>query len=288
MLANGASAKRNGEQRPPTNEPLVLVNGLAEQAESWFANREFWSRHFAVEEPEILVYNGEALHSHISSGGEVTVEYLTQRLTAFLEDSDLSPPYNLVGSSLGGQIVLSYAARYPEKVSRLVLLCPSGLHGEESLPVMQGVKRSRYDSLVGSVFHSQRFATEELVESVARKFADRDWKKGVLHTLRGTVGHSVAGLLEQVRHPCLTIWGARDNVIQDVPGSVRAAARMPGVRQAVIPGCGHAPQIEKSRLVNPLVLSFLSDGLEAVPRHLSPERFLGEPEGSALSQRSYE
>lgn len=193
-----------------------------------------------------------------------------------------------MGSSLGGQIALSYAARYPENVSRLVLLCPSGLHGEESLPVMQGVRRSRYDSLVGSVFHSQRFATEELVSSVARKFRDRDWKKGVLHTLRGTVGHSVAGLLEQVRHPALTIWGAEDNVIQDVPGSVRAAARMPRVRQAIIPGCGHAPQIERSRLVNSLVLRFLRSGLGKVPPDLSPERFLAEPEDSALHGGSQE
>lgn len=266
----------------------MLVNGLAEQAESWFANREFWSRHFAVEEPEILLYNGSALHRHISSGGEVTVEYLTQRLIAFLEDSDLEPPYNLVGSSLGGQIVLSYAARYPDKVSRLVLLCPSGLHGEESLPMMQGVRRSRYDSLVGSVFHSQRFVTEELVDSIARKFRDRDWKKGVLHTLRGTVGHSVTGLLEQVHQPTLTIWGAEDNVIEDVPGSIRAAARMPGVRQVVIPGCGHAPQIESSRLVNSFVLRFLRGGLGKVPPALSPERFLAEPDNPALSGGTYE
>lgn len=205
-----------------------------------------------------------------------------------MEESELAPPYNLVGSSLGGQIALSYAARYPENVSRLVLLCPSGLHGEESLPVMQGVRRSRYDSLVGSVFHSQRFATEELVDSVARKFRDRDWKKGVLHTLRGTVGHSVAGLLERVYHPCLTIWGAEDNVIQDVPGSVRAAARMPEVRQAIIPGCGHAPQIEKSHVVNPLVLRFLRGGLQTIPRELGPEMFLEEPGVSALYDGVYE
>ena len=48
--------------------PLVLVNGLAEQSESWFANRTFWSRHFDVKVPEILVYDGDALHRHIDGG----------------------------------------------------------------------------------------------------------------------------------------------------------------------------------------------------------------------------
>ena len=46
------------------------------------------------------------------------------------------------------------------------------------------------------------------------------------------------------------------------------------VRQVVIPKCGHAPQIEKSRLVNQLVHQFLRDRLKAIPPQLDPARFL--------------
>ncbi len=62
--------------------PLVLINGLAEQSESWFGNRVYLSRHFDVKVPELLVYDGDALHHWIDSGGEVTVDYLTKRLCA--------------------------------------------------------------------------------------------------------------------------------------------------------------------------------------------------------------
>ncbi len=255
-------------------EPLVLVNGLAEQAESWFPNRVDWSRHFDLKVPELLVYDGDDLHRHIDGGGEVTVDYLTDRLATFLDAFVQNPPYNLVGSSLGGQVILTYAVRYPEKVARIVLLCPSGLHGDENLPVMEGVRRSQYDTLVKSVFHRDRFATDELVDALADKFQDRRWKKGVLRTLRGTVGHSVNGLLDRVPHPCLVIWGADDRVIADVPGSIRAADRMIKARQVVIPKCGHAPQIEKAMLVNRLVVRFLRDRLKAIPPALDPARFL--------------
>lgn len=251
-------------------ETVVLINGLAEQAESWFANREAWSRRFDVRVPEILSYAGESLHRHIESGGEVNVDYLTGRLSLFLDEFVQKPPYNLVGSSLGGQVIMSYASRNPEKVARIVLFCPSGFHGDENLPMMEGVRRSRYDTLVGSVFHSKRFATGELVASVAGKFRDRRWKKGVLRTLRGTVGSSVAHLIERVPHPTLAIWGAEDRVLSDVEGSVRAASRMPDCKQVVIPKCGHAPQIEKSRLVNPLVARFLKDDLKSIPTKLRP------------------
>jgi abhydrolase domain-containing protein 6 len=253
--------------------PLVLVNGLAEQPESWFANRTHWSRHFDVKVPELLVYDGDSLHRHIDSGGEVTVDYLTDRLEHYLREYVQRPPYNLVGSSLGGQIVLNYAVRHPGEVARLALICPSGLYGDENLPMMEGVKRSQYDSLVKSVFHRAHFASEELVEAIAHKFQCRKWKKGVLRTLRGTVGHSVAPLLSQVSQPTLVIWGDEDRVISDVAGSIRAADRILRVRQVVIPKCGHAPQIEKAGLVNRLITRFFRDKLRSIPPTLEPARF---------------
>jgi abhydrolase domain-containing protein 6 len=265
--------------RRPT--PLVLVNGLAEQSESWFANRAFWSRHYDVKVPEILVYDGDSLHRRIDHEGEVTVNYLTDRLADYLDEYVQRPPYNLVGSSLGGQILLTYATRHPEKVARLVLICPSGVSGDENLPMMEGVRRSRYDTLVKSVFHRSHFASEALIGAIERKFQDRRWKKGVVRTLRGTVGHSIAPLLPLVSRPTLMIWGANDHVISDVAGSVRAAELIPRVRQVVIPRCGHAPQIEKSRLVNQLVHRFLRDKLKNVPPAIDPGRFLAEQERRA-------
>jgi abhydrolase domain-containing protein 6 len=265
--------------------PLILVNGLAEQPESWFANRNHFSRHFDVKIPEILVYDGDALHRHIDSGGEVTVDYLADRLAVYLDQFVQRPPYHFVGSSLGCQVILTYAARYPERVSRMVLLCPSGFHGDENLPAMEGVKRSQYDTLVKSVFHKGRFATDDLVKAFERKFQDRKWKKGVLRTLRGTVGHSVAELLPLVPHPTLVVWGATDHVLSDIPGAIRAAEQILRVRQVVIPNCGHAPQIEKARLVNQLVVRYLKDKLKAVPPALDKDRFLQEAGRPKLKSR---
>jgi pimeloyl-ACP methyl ester carboxylesterase len=266
-------------------EPLVLVNGLAEQPESWFANRAFWSKHFDVKVPEILVYDGDPLHRRIDEGGEVTVDYLTDRLAHYLDEYVQRPPYHLVGSSLGGQIILTYATRHPKNVARLVLLGPSGLCGDENLPVIEGVRRSQYDTLVESVFHRKHFASDELIDAIERKFQNRRWKKGVLRTLRGVVGHSVAPLLRAVPHPTFIIWGENDRVIADVRGSIRAADQILRVRQVVIPRCGHAPQIEKARLVNQLVLRFLRDRLKAVPPPLDPARFLNKTESRGRPKR---
>ncbi|WP_240911065.1 alpha/beta fold hydrolase [Paludisphaera soli] len=266
-------------------KPLILVNGLAEQSESWFANERSLGRRFDVKLPEILVYGGDALHRWIDAGHDVTVGYLARRLESYLDEFVQRPPYHFAASSLGCQVVLTYAVANPGKVDRLVLICPSGFHGDENLPMIDGVRRSRYDSLVGSVFHEARFADERLVGAFERKFQDRRWKKGVLRTLRGTVGHSVEHLLHRVDVPTLLIWGAEDQVISDVPGSIRAGSRIPDVRQVVIPRCGHAPQIEKSRLVNQLIDRFLIDRLHALPRALDVGRFLNAAAGTSATPR---
>ena len=33
-------------------QPLILVNGLAEQGESWYLNRSVWQQHYDVHAPE--------------------------------------------------------------------------------------------------------------------------------------------------------------------------------------------------------------------------------------------
>jgi abhydrolase domain-containing protein 6 len=77
-----------------------------------------------------------------------------------------------------------------------------------------------------------------------------------------------------VPHPTLVIWGENDRVLSDVPGAVRAADQILRVTQVVIPRCGHAPQIEKARLVNRLISRYLRGRLDTIPPDLAPGRYL--------------
>src|SRR5437868_827000 len=99
--------------RPPQygrRQPLVLINGLAEQAETWYRNRKFWSHFFEVHSPNILAYEGEALHRRVSARQPISVDYLVQQLYAYLDQFVQTPPYHLVSSSLGGKIAVEFAA----------------------------------------------------------------------------------------------------------------------------------------------------------------------------------
>ena len=48
-------------------QPLILVNGLAEQGESWYLNRSVWQKHYDVHSPGVLVYDGRG---HAGAAGQ--------------------------------------------------------------------------------------------------------------------------------------------------------------------------------------------------------------------------
>jgi pimeloyl-ACP methyl ester carboxylesterase len=237
-------------------QPLVLINGLAEQAESWFRNAWYWRRTFDVHMPNILAYRGTTLHRRLDEGGSITVDYLVEQLHLYLEYFVQSPPYHLVAASLGGKVAIEYAARYPENVGRMVLLCPSGLGDEERLPVIEGIRRNDTRGLVDSVFHDARCVDEGVIAYYQQVFADRRWRAGLLRTIRGTMEHTVRDRLLHIVQPTLLISGSEDRIV-DPRHAVEAARLIPNCTHVSVPRCGHAPQMERAGLVNRLVLQFL-------------------------------
>jgi pimeloyl-ACP methyl ester carboxylesterase len=238
-------------------QPLVLVNGLAEQAESWYRNQAFWRRYFDVHAPNILAYEGAALHRRIDAGEPVNVDYLVEQLHLYLDAFVQAPPYHLVASSLGGKVAVEFAVRYPELVARMVLLCPSGLGDEERLPIVEGVRHSDTRAIIDSVFYDPRAADPNMMGYYRKQFANRRWRMGLLRTIRGTMDHGVRDRLPEVSQPTLLVTGCEDRIVSPAHAEQAAHALRRGQFLA-IPQCGHAPQIEKPRLINRLVVHFLT------------------------------
>jgi pimeloyl-ACP methyl ester carboxylesterase len=238
-------------------QPLVLINGLAEQAESWYRNRRFWGRYFDVHAPNILAYEGDALHRRIADKLPIDVDYLVGQLHTYLTQFVQAGPCHLVASSLGGKVAVEFAVRYPDLVGRMVLICPSGMGDAERLPIMAGIKGHDAAAMARSVFHNPQVADGELLRYYKSKFPNRRWKTGFVKTARGTLDHSVRGKLKDVACPTLLVTGADDRIC--CPKTAEEAARELRAGDFLkLPKCGHAPQIERHRLINRLVVHYLS------------------------------
>ena len=236
---------------------LVLINGLAEQAETWFRNLRAWRRHFDVHTPNIVSYGSDALHRRIAARLPIDIEYLVGQLHLYLESFVQAPPYFLVGNSMGGKVAVEFAVRYPEQTARLVLLCPSGLGDEEQLPIVEGVRRNDMRAMVDSVFYDPRRVNRDVVRYYQDRFVDRRWRLGLLRTIRGTMDHTVRDLLPRVTQPTLLISGEEDRIV-DPEHAAAAAPLLPRGEFVCLPRCGHAPQMERAKAVNRLVIDFLT------------------------------
>jgi pimeloyl-ACP methyl ester carboxylesterase len=237
-------------------QPLILINGIAEQGESWYRNRDEWQRHFDVRLPGILVYDGPVLQDRVEKRLPIDVAYLTDRLEEYLDKFVQTPPYHLVASSLGCQMAVEYSARHPDRVDRLVLLCPSGFGSEEKLPITEGARHHDYQGLVESTFHDRRLVSPGVVDYYARKFASKKWRRAMFQTVRGTKSHSVNERLPFVSRPTLVICGREDKIV-DPYHVENVVSGLGNFRFVMLDRCGHAPQLEMPGTVNRLVSDFL-------------------------------
>ncbi len=238
---------------------LVLLNGLAEQPETWFRNRRYWSRYFDVHAPNLLMYDGEVLQHRVATKQAISVDFLVTQLHTYLTQFVQTPPYHLVGSSMGCKVAVEFAAKYPQLVNRVVLLCPSGMGDKEKLPVAEGLKGGgrNMTNVVKSVFNNVRSVDRGMLRFYEKAIEDRKWKKGLIKTTNGTFEHVIRGKLKLLQAPTLLVTGEADKVCDPLTAQ-DAAKDLPHGHFVMIPGCGHAPQIERHWLTNRLVAYYLS------------------------------
>lgn len=103
---------------------VLLLHGFNEDAGAWDA---VWSRLGACSCRRIRVdlpgFGGSRFR-----GGDFSLPRQTQRLLAFLDARGI-PKVTLAGVSMGASLAAWFAAEHPERVSRLILLAPSGYDG---------------------------------------------------------------------------------------------------------------------------------------------------------------
>lgn len=97
-------------------DPLVVIHGGANGAKAWMKNIRELSRKYTVYVPDLPGYG---LSQSIE--GDYFIPELVDFIDKFSHSLGLRN-FHLVGHSLGGGIALSYALKFPYKVTKLVLV----------------------------------------------------------------------------------------------------------------------------------------------------------------------
>ncbi len=212
--------------------PVVLLHGGASDSSDWMGTMRALSSYYSFYAPDIIGYG---LSDHVKS--TYHLEDFVRFTGGFIQEMSLDKPV-LIGHSLGGRICLEIAFRYPEMVSKLVLIDTMGFS-----------KVARLGSWFGTLLWGVRKALgipQPYPAILPGEGEEPHWP--CLEQLPG------------LQKPTLIVW-KRFDLYFPVASAVRAGELIPKSNLVVFPGYGHAPHRENRGAFNKLLLSFLnSDG----------------------------
>ncbi|MBI1800158.1 MAG: alpha/beta fold hydrolase, partial [Chloroflexi bacterium] len=218
-----------------TQGTMVFLHGFGGQAAQWQAQISFFAEDYRIIAPD--------LRGHGRSDKprtRYTLEEMLADLDAVLRETQAAPTFVLFGHSFGGAVAAAYAARYPERVERLVLV---------------GTARTfELSRLLRAAFR----VPTRLMQPLMSRFMRNVYAPA--HSLRAYYENALkvwdGSALGQIKSPTLVIRGHRDFVFpQEAYGAV--AAQIPTAQEVIIPVSAHLVQLERADAVNRAIQRFL-------------------------------
>lgn len=231
------------------NEVIVLLHGMGNQAGSWVRVASDLAQVGSVFVLDLPGHGESEPHR-----GPLNLGQMVDGVAALVESTGVET-VTLVGNSMGGWVSMLYAAEYPDRVKRLILLNSAGL--EYTLP--EGLE----------LVPGDREAARRLVEAMSPEGA-KPTADFVLDDLVEKIGDGasprlIAGFdpkyfvddaLGRIVAPTDVVWGTADRLVPQALGE-RLANELPEGRFHTLEGCGHMPQQQCPRELVPLLFELL-------------------------------
>ena len=171
----------------------------------------------------------------------------------------------LVGSSYGGRVALEIAARWPDRVSALALLC-SALSGHDASAELRAFG-AREDALIeaGDIAGAVELNVETFLgpdaDDEAREAVRRMQRKAFEVQLGAPEEFERAEVeldLQAVTAPCLAVSGGRDFAdFREIAAEL--ADLLADAHHVELPWAGHLPSMERPAEVTDLLVGFLHE-----------------------------
>ena len=257
----------NGEQT------IILVHGLASNAGFWRYNIPELSKKYRVIAVDLPGYGKSQKGNY-----NYSMSFYADQIKILIEELKLKNVV-YVGHSMGGQIGIKLAIKYPELLSKLILASPAGFEefqkGEgdwlRSVMTMTGVKSTTEEGIRRNLamnFYSWYDEWEWMVEERVRMRKATDFDEfayAVVRCVNGMLDEPTFNKLSLIKTPTLVIYGKYDGLIPNPylnPGHTsdvfeNGAKDISSVKLVELDNAGHMIQIEKADQFNQAVLDFL-------------------------------
>ncbi|WP_455218117.1 alpha/beta fold hydrolase, partial [Kaarinaea lacus] len=233
---------------------IVLVHGLNDDAgKNWSSQINALSQYFHV-----VAIDLPGFQFSEQGGKKYSPEKYVELINFITGRFDLEK-FDLLGHSMGGAVSVLYAATYPAKVKKLVLVDVAGiLHrlalGKSFIAFMlsfYGEDTSKLETYAAKIMMKYDWLYSIFRGEIARQ-------NGQSRAIIEMLDYDYSSALDRIRSDTLIIWGEQDEV-----APLRAARvlhkRIENSSLEVFEGVSHSPMIQKPSQFNVIMLSFLQD-----------------------------
>jgi 3-oxoadipate enol-lactonase len=240
---------------PTEARPILFMNALG-------TDLRIWNRVARIMESEFHVVRFDTRGHGLSDypEGPYSIDMLADDTLAVIEDLALDRPI-IVGLSLGGFVAQAFAARYPDRLSGLVLMDTGHRIGSRE------TWQERIDLVNAKGLEAVAAASAERWFSDAWRARHPEAVRGWTNMVKRCPPNGYLAcceilrdtdLTEQARAikaPTLVVCGEKDPVTPPALGK-ELAGLIPGARYEELENLAHFPSIERPGLVSRLLTSF--------------------------------
>lgn len=241
----------------PANRPVVVLsNSLGTTFRMWDSQIDKLQHRFRVVRYDMRGHGASAVPS-----GPYSIDDLADDLVAVLDAFDFQRVH-LVGLSLGGMVALRVAARNPERVNRLAVLCTAALLPPPSAWIQRAAAvRAHGSGTVAAAVAARWFTKGYLAAHPAAKVAAEAMVaatpvEGYAGCCEAIAAVDLRSDLASITAPTLAIAGADDPA---TPPACLAeiATGMPDARLLVVPHAAHLANVERPEAITHALIEHL-------------------------------
>jgi 2-hydroxy-6-oxonona-2,4-dienedioate hydrolase len=223
--------------------PIVLVHGQIVSSRYMVPTAERLGAYGPVFAPDLPGFGKSA-----KPGRALTVVQLADSLAAWTKAVGLGPVV-LLGNSVGCQVAVDFAVRFPERVDKLILVGPT----------MDPNARSAFKQAALWLVNATREPLP-LAPIVIRDCLDAGLRRASL-TFRYALADRIEQKLPRVRVPALVVRGSRDPVVPR-RWAEEATALLPRGRLVVLPGAAHSANFSAAGQLVAAVRAFVAESTD--------------------------
>lgn len=229
-------------------EPLLLLHGFGANKDNFTAVGRYLTPHYRVIAPDHIGF-GESSHpqdAHYAAPAQAA------RLRSFVHTLGITR-FHLGGSSMGGQISLTYTALYPDDVASLWLLDSGGVwsapKSERAKMVEAGGRNplmarteEEYAQILPFVMSKPPYVPRFMLKVMAQqRIRNFDLEQRIY---RDDVTYQMEPHIAGLKTPTLIVWGKQDRS-HNVAAAGILHQLLPNAEVIIIPDAGHLPMIEQ-------------------------------------------